>query len=113
MEIIKDSIAIDALRTMANDFFGNMVKAVVDVDRELIAIDAEMHSDLESSLLQDGSNQQHLWGVNLYPDEPIDNCVEFDSLINVRPYHDNRTRGIESKEIRDKILAIVDQRIRR
>ena len=60
MEIIKDSIAIDALRTMANDFFGNMVKAVVDVDRKVIAIDAEMHSDLESLLLQHGSNQQHL-----------------------------------------------------
>jgi Protein of unknown function (DUF5674) len=113
MKIVSESIGIESLREMASSFFGNMVKAVVDADRELIAIDAEMHSDLESVLLQDGSMQQHLWGVNLYPDEPDDKFVEFDSMINVRPHYDNRTRGVESQEIRDKILSIVAKRVRR
>jgi Protein of unknown function (DUF5674) len=113
MEIVRESITIDTLRGMSSSFFGSMVKAVIDVDLEIVALDAEMHSDLESVLLREGSTQQHLWGINLYPDEPDDKFVEFDSMINVRPFHDNRTRGVESKEIRDKILAIVAKRVRR
>mgnify|MGYP001594628101 CR=1 FL=1 len=113
MKIVSDSITINEVRDMATDLFGHLVKAVVDVDRKIVALNAELHSDLESLLLQDGSCQQHLWGVNIYPDETADEFVEFDSMINVRPSQNNRGRGVESKEVRDRILAIIEERIAR
>jgi len=67
MQIVDTTISIGELHRMAAEMFGDLVKAVVDVDRELIAVDAELHSDLEALLLNDGSNQGSLWGINLYP----------------------------------------------
>jgi len=99
------------LKTMAAATFGDMVKAVVDVDRELIAVDGELHSDLEALLLEDGSRQKNLWGINLYPDLKDEDFVELDSLINIRPSQGNRSRGVENEEIRKKILHIVAKRI--
>ena len=97
---------------MASATFGNMVKAVVDVDRELIAVDAELHSDLEALLLEDGSKQKNIWGLNLYPEIHGEEFVEFDSLINIRPSQGNRSRGVENKEIREKIISIVTARMK-
>jgi len=93
--------------------FGDMVKAVVDVDREFIAVDAELHSDLEALLLQDGSKQASLWGINFYPGAAGDEFVEFDSMINVRPSAGNRSRGVDNEEMRKKINAVVAKRIQR
>ena len=92
---------------------GDSVKVVVDVERELIAVDAELHSDLEALLLEDGSKQKSLWGINLYPEIQGDDFVEFDSMINMRPSQGNRSRGIENAEMRKNIIAIVAKRIRR
>ena len=86
-----------------------MVKAVVDVDRGLLAVDGELHSDLEALLLDDGSKQEALWGINLYPDEDGEDFVEFDSLINIRPWQGNRGRGVSDPEIQQKIRDVVAQ----
>ena len=113
MKIITDTLTLDELTRMAAAMFGDLVKAVVDVDRELIAIDAELHSDLETLLLENGSRQKSLWGINLYPEMQADAFIEFDSLINMRPSQGNRSRGIENEETRKKIIAIVLKRVRR
>lgn len=113
MRVVSDSIKHDELRQMAADLFGDMVKAVVDIDRELVAIDAELHSDLEALLLQDGSKQKNLWGINLYPEIEGDEFIEFDSLINVRPSQNNRSRGIEDENIRKQIIGIVTKRVKK
>lgn len=113
MKVITDTLSIDGLKQIATDTFGNLVKAVVDVDRELIAIDAELHSDLEALLLEGGSKQQSLWGINLYPEISGDEFIEFDSMINMRPSQGNRSRGIENEALRRKIIAIVSKRIGR
>ncbi len=66
--------------------FGDLVKAVVDVERNIMALGGELHADEEALLLDDGSLQPHLWGINLYPSEYGDaGWLEFDSMINVRP----------------------------
>ncbi|MBI4436517.1 MAG: hypothetical protein HY590_03775 [Candidatus Omnitrophica bacterium] len=96
---------------MAADRFGNLVKAVVDVDRELLAVDAELHSDLEALLLEDGSEQKSLWGINLYPEMQGDDFIEFDSMINMRPSQGNSSRGVENEEMRQRIILIVAKRI--
>ncbi|MDO8547781.1 MAG: DUF5674 family protein [Nitrospirales bacterium] len=113
MRIITETLSINDLKKMAADMFGDIVKAVTDIDRELIAVDAELHSDLEARLLEDGSQQKHLWGINLYPEASGDEFIEFDSMINVRPSQDNRSRGVESEAIRVKIIQIVGKRIER
>ena len=111
MTIITDMLAIAQLRQMAANLFGDMVKAVVDVGQEIIAVDAELHSDLAALLIQNGSNQRDLWGINIYPDLSGEEFIEFSSMINVRPAHNNRSRGVENAQIREDILRIVDRRI--
>jgi hypothetical protein len=113
MKIIRESLTIGDLKQMAASTFGNMVKAVVDVDNELIAVDAELHSDLEALLLEAGSMQKDLWGINLYPDIEGEDFIEFDSMINMRPSLNNRSRGIEDNRTRQKIAQIVEKRIKR
>ena len=104
---------MDELKRMATDMFGNLVKGVVDVDRGLLAVDAELHSDLEALLLEDGSKQKSLWGINLYPEMSGDEFIEFDSMINMRPSQGNRSRGVDNEGTRKKIVEIVAKRIKR
>ena len=113
MKIIEETITLDELKNMAAAIFGDLVKAVVDIDREIVALDAELHSDLEALLLEDGSRQKNLWGFNLYPEMQGDEFVEFDSMINMRPSQDNKSRGVENKHMRKKILAIIAKRVAR
>ncbi len=98
---------------MAAAMFGNVVKAVVDVEKALLAVDGELHSDLEALLLEDGSKPQNLWGINLYPELQGDDFVEFDSMINMRPSQGNKSRGVEDSATRAKIIRVVAQRISR
>ena len=84
-----------------------MIKAVVDLKRRMMAVGGELHSDEEAALLDDGSTQSDLWGVNLYPAERGADFVEFDSMINVRPSQGNPSRGVIDGETRDQIRAVV------
>ena len=113
MMIITETLPFESLKQMAAEIFGDFVKAVVDVDRELIAVNAELHADLEALLLDGGSRQKDLWGINLYPDLELSQFVEFDSMINMRPSQGNKSRGVEDEQRRKKIIAIVDKRITR
>lgn len=103
MIIVDETIDKERLKAVAQYCFGDMIKAVVDVKRQLLAIDAELHADLETLLLEDGSEQENLWGINLYPDLEPEDFIEFDSLINIRPKQNNRSRDVEDKVIREKI----------
>ena len=109
MHIITAPITVSELQQIASTLFGNLVKAVVDVDRERLAIDAELHADLEALLLEEGSTQQHLWGINLYPELHGEEFIAFDSMINVRPSQGNRSRSVENEAIRNAIIAVVDK----
>jgi len=113
MRILKNDMTVEELKQIAQEMFGDLVKAVVDVDRELVAIDAELHSDLEALFLEDGSKQSSLWGINFYPDLEGDDFIEFDSMINLRPSQGNMTRGVDSEDIQVKIMDIVDKWVKR
>jgi len=108
MKIVQESIAIDELRQMSEKMFGQMVKAVVDIEQGIMVVDAPLHVDEELLLLEEGSQQTNLWGINLHPAQfPHEDWVEFDSMINLRPSWGNKTRGVDDAEVRKSILAIV------
>jgi len=111
MRLIKNSIKLDELKQMAPRMFGNLVKAVVDIEKQIMAVDAEMHSDEEGLLLEEGSKQSDLWGINIYPENSGDDFIEFDSMINLRPSQNNRSRGVEDSQIREKIIQTVSKLI--
>lgn len=107
MKILKQETKREDLKNAENILEGRMIKAVVDVGREIIGVDAEMHADIEQMLLANGSNQDALWGINLWFEEKGDDFVEFDSMINIRPRQGNRSRDVENPETREKIREVV------
>ena len=111
MIIVTEPISLESLIRMAHARLGELVKAVVDVDRGLMVVDAEMHSDEEALLLDDGSDQRSLWGINLYPELSGDDRLEFDSMINIRPSQGNRSRGVDDEGTRRRIRAVVERLI--
>lgn len=110
--IVREPVTLDELRSLARAQFGEMVKAVVDVQQGIMAIGGELHADEEAVLLDEGSLQSDLWGINLYPDAPAAERVEFDSMINVRPAQGNRSRGVEDATRRERIQEIVNRLVR-
>lgn len=108
MQLIDSPISLETLRKLANSLFGDMVKAVVDVERKVMVVNGELHADEEQLLLSQGSQQQYLWGINLYLDlYGDDDWIEFDSMINLRPSGGNTSRGVDDPEIQEQIRAVV------
>lgn len=109
MKTITESnkISRDELAEMAGRMFGGLVKAVVDIEKGIMIVDADLHADEEADLIANGSKQDNLWGINFYPEENGEDFIEFDSMINVRPRQNNRSRGIESVELQQKIRKVV------
>lgn len=113
MKIIKDKISIKELEKLAEDMFGNFVKAVVDIEKKIMATGGEFHADEEALLIQNGSKQSNLWGINIYPAIKEENWIEFDSMINLRPSQGNCTRSVENKEIQKIIIEIVNNLVQK
>lgn len=114
MHIVKEKISLEELNKMSEKMFNNLVKAVVDIENEIMAVDAELHADLEGLLLENGSNQEHLWGINLHPNKlPDITWIEFDSMINIRPRQNNRDRYVHDQKIREKIINIVNKLVQK
>ncbi len=111
MRIITDQITISELKEMAEKMFGNLVKAAVDTEREAMAVDGELHSDLEILLVEDGSKRGNVWGINIYPEIQNEDWIEFDSMINLKPAFGNKTRDVEDEARRKKIIEIVNKLI--
>jgi len=102
------TISLADLTQMAAPFDGELVKGVVDVVTGALILDMELHVDGEQHLLRSGSSQEHLWGVNLHPqDFGDDDFVEFDSMINIRPRQGNRSRGVEDPETQRRIVELI------
>ena len=112
MKLVEE-IELSELEEMAENMFGDLVKAVVDVEKRVMVVDAGLHVDEEQLLLDEGSSQQDLWGINLYPDSYGDSdFVEFDSMINIRPAQENRSRSVEDADTRALIIEIVGEIVR-
>lgn len=107
IKIITSSIFKDELKEAAHGMFVSLVKAVVDIEQEIMAIGGELHADEEVVLIQNGSKNSNLWGINIHFNEPESEWIEFDSMINLKPALGNRSRSVENAEIQEKIKKIV------
>ena len=114
MQIVRKTIALSALEEMAESMFGTLVKAVVDIEQGIMAVGGEMHADEEALLLDEGSPQPGLWGINLYPAQfGTPRFIEFDSVINIRPRQGNRTRSVDDAAVRTAVTSIVERLVTR
>jgi len=108
--IVKDAITRAELRALAHEQYGDIIKAVVDVNTGVVGVGGELHVDIQSILIEkEGARGDTTWGINLYLDKTGDDFIEFDSMINLKPALGNKTRGVEDETIRQKIREIVDR----
>ena len=67
MKIVKDSIIIAELEEMSKKMRDDLVKAVVDVEKKIMAVDAPYHADLHQLLMdEENSEPKDLWGINMF-----------------------------------------------
>jgi hypothetical protein len=105
--IVRDArLRPEELRRLVGLYFEDMVKYVVDVARGIAAVGGEMHADAEQLLLEDGSVQSDLWGANYYPGRGREGCVEYTSLINIRPAQGNRSMEIQDAAVRARVREL-------
>ena len=104
IRIINKVITKVEAKEIAKDFYVDMVKGVVDIEREIIALGGEYHMDANMMLIGNGSEQKNIWGFNFYPDE---NRIHFVSLINIRPAQNNRTIEIQDENLRRQMEKII------
>lgn len=113
MQLIKDTISIAELKKMSEKMFGGLVKAVVDIEQEIMVVDASLHADEEHLLLEDESEQENLWGINIFPERVgKEGFIVFDSMINLRPSSGNKTRGVDDPKIQERIKNIVHKLVK-
>ena len=110
--LVSESISTQQLREAGEELYGDMVKAVVDVEKEVMAVGAELHADEEAFLMERNSLQENLWGINLYTERVMPEMLEFDSMINIRPRQNNRSRRVEDSNLQKRITAIVNKLVR-
>ena len=113
IKIVKKPISKKALKEIAKEGFGNVIKAVVDVEQEIMAVGGELHADEEVLLMEnESSNRENTWGINFYLDKLGEEFIEFDSMINLKPAFGNRSRGVGDAKVREKIKEIVGKLIK-
>ncbi|MDQ2921400.1 MAG: DUF5674 family protein [Acidobacteriota bacterium] len=105
--LLSEPISSQQLREAGEELYGDMVKAVIDIEKGVMAVGAELHADEEAFLIERNSRQENLWGINLYTNRAMPEMVEFDSMINIRPSQNNRSRGVEDPNLRERIIGIV------
>ena len=112
IRIVKNSIKRSELEEIAREGFGDLIKAVVDTEQEIMAVGGELHADEEVELTnKEDSKRGDTWGINLYLKRTGGDWIEFDSMINLKPHYGNRSRNVENPEIREKIRKIVNKLI--
>jgi hypothetical protein len=101
--IIRQHATEKEIRAMMEEL-ETYIKLAVDVERKILAGGGEYHADCEEALLEDGSQQENIWGADWYPDT---RTVGFGALINIRPQQGNRGMEIEDPKLRERIERIV------
>jgi len=110
--IVTDRISLAELKVLAHEYYGDTIKAVVDVPQGIIGVGGEFHSEIEKLLIeQHDSKRQDTWGINLLLDKTGNDFIEFDSMVNLKPLYGNRTRTVEDLAIQAAIREVVNKRV--
>ena len=112
IEIIRQSISREQLNDIAREYYEELIKGVVDIKREVVALGGEMHADSEEVLLKDGSKQSDLWGFNILLDKNKEECLMYESFINIRPRNNNKSLEVEDLKIREQMKQIIFERVK-
>jgi len=108
VRIVKDKLSVDEVRTIVLDEFGDMAKVVVDIERGILAIGGEWHSEGQDELVKDGSDGRNVWGCNYYAFRDADKRIEYNSLINIKPTIGHTSMDIEDSDVRNKVKDIIE-----
>lgn len=111
IRILSERIEPDELKRLCDEYFISFVKFVADVKKGIIAVGGELHSDAESELISQGSNQRDIWGANFYPYKPPEKRIEYTALINIRPRDDNPSMEIKDRQVRIEIKKLAEKLI--
>ncbi len=108
IRIVKERISNRELREFLDHPFPEMVKCVVDIEEEIVALGGELHADAEQLLLEEEEcSQRNIWGANVYPDATPDKKIDYTALINIRPSQNNRAMEVQDSEIRDRMKSVL------
>jgi hypothetical protein len=108
IEIIKEKINREYLKKFLDRPFKEVVKFVVDVEKGLIALGGELHSDAQELLIEQGSDGQNLWGGSIFLSENgKKTIIEYSALINIKPSQKNFSMDIKTQNIREKIRSVL------
>ncbi len=111
IRIIKQTISGKDLNDLAKEYYEDLIKGVVDIKRRVVALGGEMHADAEEALLKDGSKQSDLWGFNILLEKSKEECLIYESFINIRPRDNNRDLEVKSLEIREIMKKIIFEKV--
>ena len=112
IEIVRQAISREQLNDIAREYYEELIKGVVDIKREIVALGGEMHADSEEVLLKDGSKQSDLWGFNILLDKNKEECLIYESFINIRPRNNNKGLEVEDPNIREQMEKIIFERVK-
>lgn len=108
IRVITQPITRTEALEIAQEFYKQMVKGVVDIRQRTIALGGEWHMDANTVLLNKGSRQEDVWGFNFFPEE---NRIQCTSLINIRPLQNNRVLEVQDATLRATMEHIVHELI--
>lgn len=111
IRIINKPITRSEAKEIAKEFYVDMVKGVVDIEREIIALGGEWHMDANNMLTADGSRQSDIWGFNFHFNKEPQDTIEYISLINIRPADGNYDMVVEDESRRGVMSAIIEKLI--
>ena len=107
IKIVTEPITRAEAKEIAKEFYVEMLKGVVDVEKGIIALGGEYHMDANTILVENGSEQKNLWGFNFYPDKTGDEQIEYKALVNIRPVHGNSVMEIQDENLRTAMRVII------
>jgi len=102
IHIIREKVTPEQIKDMLQ-MLESYIKLAVDIERGILAGGGAMHADCESVLLDDGSQQEFIWGADW---DPAAQQVTFESLINIRPRQNNPSMEILDSNIQEKVAEV-------
>ncbi len=106
VKILEEKVSLDFIRQFGKEWYPDFLKGCVDVDLERVSIGGEYHIESCEAMTDTGSSFGNVWGFNIKFTEEK-NILEFESLVNIKPAFNNRSRKLENEETIKKADQII------